>query len=105
MTHSFSREDDAIQSAIQQSLQDIAAQMGEPITLEIAAQLYQEAVDLLSHVDYAPITLARVAGTLLVYQLQNIEPEELKWFKTQIKQTTEAEEVEELIESMSREAL
>jgi len=57
---------------------------------------------LLSHLDYAPITLARVAGTLLVFQSQNSEPDEREWFKTQITETTEAEEVEELIESMNR---
>lgn len=76
--------------------------MGEPITLAAAQQLYQEAVDLLSHVDYAPITLARVAGTLLVFQSQELEPEERDWFKAQIKEASEAEEVEELIESMNR---
>jgi hypothetical protein len=103
MTYSF--RDDSLQIAIQQSLQEIADQMGEPITSEVAAQLYQEAVDLLSHVDYAPITLARVAGTLLVYQVKNIELEESEWFKAQIQEVTEAEEVEELIESMSRESL
>ncbi|MBF2045948.1 MAG: hypothetical protein IGS54_00870 [Elainella sp. C42_A2020_010] len=105
MTHSFSREDAPLQSSVQQSLQDIAEQMGEPITLETAQQLYQEASDLLNHVDYEPITLARVAATLLVYRLQQIEPEELEWFKGQIRSATEAEDVEELIESMGREAL
>lgn len=96
---------DSLQLTIQQSLQDIAMQMGEPIALETATEIYQESVDLLSHVDYAPITLARVAGTLLVYRLQKIEPEELEWLKTQITEATEAEAVEDLIESMSREAL
>ncbi len=105
MSHTFASEDDSLQNAIQQSLQDIAEQMGEPINSETAAQLYQEAVDLLSHVDYAPVTLARLAGTLLVYRLQKVEPEELEWFKAQIQEATEAEEVEELIESMSRESL
>lgn len=97
--------DDELQISIQQSLQDIAEQMDEPIDEETATQLYQEAVDLLSHLTYEPITLARVAATLLLYQLQKIEPEELEWFKVQITQATDAEEVEELIESMSREAL
>lgn len=97
--------DDSLQLTIQQSLQSIAEQMGEPIAPEAAQQLYQEAVDLLSHLTYEPITLARVAATLLVYQLQSIEPEELVWLKFQIKEATEAEEVEELIESMSRESM
>jgi len=98
-----SASDNQLQLTIQQSLQDIAEQMSEPITSETATQIYQEAVDLLSHiVDYAPITLARVAGTLLVFQSQEIEPDEREWFKSQIKEAAEAEDVEELIESMNR---
>ncbi|MBW4466008.1 MAG: hypothetical protein KME07_11290 [Pegethrix bostrychoides GSE-TBD4-15B] len=97
-----SANDDPLQLTIQQSLQDIAVQMGRPIALETAAQLYRESVSLLSHIDYAPITLARVAGTLLVFQSQQIEPEELEWFKAQIQTASESEEVEELIESMNR---
>lgn len=76
--------------------------MEEPINSETAGLLYQEAVELLSHMAYAPITLARVAGTLLVFQLQPVEPEELAWFKTQVRQCPDDEEVEELIESMHR---
>ena len=103
MSQTLPSDDSQLQLTIQQSLQDIAEQMGEPITSETATQIYQEAVDLLSHVvDYAPITLARVAGTLLVFQSQEIEPDEREWFKSQIKEAAEAEEVEELIESMNR---
>lgn len=98
-------EDDSLKLAIQQSLQNIAEQMGEAIAPETAQQLYQEATDLLSHLTYEPITLARVAATLLVYQLQPIEPQELDWLKAQIRASAEVEEVEELIESMSRESL
>ena len=98
----YSTRDDSLQLSIQQSLQSIAKQMDEPITLAAATQLYQEAVALLSHLDYAPITLARVAGTLLVYQVQEIEPEEIEWFKIQISAAAADEEVEELIESMNR---
>ncbi len=97
--------DDSLQLAIQQSLQSIAEQMGDPIAPETAQHLYQEAIDLLNHLTYEPITLARVAGTLLVYQLQSIEPEEQEWLKSQIKEATEVEAVEELLESMSRESL
>ncbi|WP_089131113.1 hypothetical protein [Tolypothrix sp. NIES-4075] len=32
------------------------------------------------------LTLARVAGTLLVYQIEDTEPEEIKWFNTQVQQ-------------------
>ena len=65
-------------------------------------QIYQGACDLLSHISFAPITLARVAGTLLIYHLQKTEPEELAWFKFQVQQCPDAEEVEELIESVRR---
>jgi hypothetical protein len=61
---------DELQLAVQQSLQAIAEQIGEPIPVRVAQQIYQEAIQLLDHLDYAPITLARVAGTLLVYRLQ-----------------------------------
>jgi hypothetical protein len=46
--------------------------------------------------------LARVAGTLLVYHIQDPEGEELKWFETQIGQCLDEEEVEESIESLHR---
>jgi hypothetical protein len=48
------------------------------------------------------VTLARVAGTLLVYHLQDPEGEELQWFKAQIEQCLDEEEVEEVIESIHR---
>ena len=96
------KNSDQLQLSIQQSLQDIAVQMEHPISEGLAAQLYQDASDLLSHIDPAPITLARVAGTLLVYQLQNAEAEELEWFKAQVKQCPEDGDVEELIESIHR---
>lgn len=100
ITQPYSNQNDD-RARIQQSLQDMAVQLGEPITSDTAKQLYQAASDLLSHVDCAPITLARVAGTLLVYQLQHA-PEELEWYRDQIKAAAGAEEVEELIESISR---
>lgn len=65
-------------------------------------QVYQAAVDLLSHVAYAPITLARLAGTLLVYQVQDTESEEFEWFTSQVKQCSTDDEIEELIESLHR---
>lgn len=103
MTHSFTGEDEQLQITIQQSLQEMAEQMGHGINERTSRQLYQESVELLSHISYAPITLARVAGTLLVYQVQQaMEPEELEWFKTQVQQCPDDAEVEELIESMHR---
>lgn len=103
MTDSFFDADEPeLSLTIQQSLQEVANQMGQPISEKAAKQLYQEAIDLLDHMTYAPLTLARVAGTLLVYQAQQIEPEEREWFKAQLKQCPNEEEVEELIESLHR---
>ncbi|WP_238178437.1 hypothetical protein [Calothrix sp. 336/3] len=65
-------------------------------------QIYQNAYDLLSHVSPSTLTLARVAGTLLVYRVQDTEAQEVEWFHTQVKQCLNSEEVEELIESISR---
>ena len=95
-------DEQQLQRSIEQSLQEIASQMGQPVDKQIIRQVYQNAVDLLNHVAYAPITLARLAGTLLVYQLQNIEPEEVEWFKSQVKECLSDEEIEELIESLHR---
>ena len=103
MSNSFADEDKQIQMTIQQSLQEMAIQIGHPINERTAKQIYQEAVELLSHMSYAPITLARIAGTLLVYQVQEgIEPEEPEWFNTQVQQCSDDAEVEELIESLHR---
>lgn len=93
---------DELQAAIQQSLQTLAEQMGESITVRTAQQIYQEAVELLSHLDYAPITLARVAGTLLVYRVQQSDAEELAWLREQIRSAPDPEIVEEVLESLSR---
>jgi hypothetical protein len=97
-----SNNDQHLQLSIQQSLQAIALQMGQPLDETAAAQLYQDASGLLSHVAHTPLTLARVAGTLLVYQSPNAEAEESNWFKAQVTQCSNDEEVEELIESIHR---
>jgi hypothetical protein len=91
-----------LQRSIQQSLQDIAAQMGKTLDAIAAEQLYQDASELLNHISYEPLTLARVAGTLLVYQIQETEAEELEWFRLQVQQCPSDEEIEELIESVHR---
>jgi hypothetical protein len=62
-------------------------------------EIYQNTCDLLSHISPSPLTLARVAGTLLVYRVQDTELEEYHWFNNQVKQCLD-EEVEELIESI-----
>lgn len=99
MNHSFSPD---LQRSIQQSLQEIAAQMGTPLNEVAAERLYQDADALLNHVPHEPLTLARVAGTLLVYRMQDTEPEELEWFTSQVQQCSSDEEIEELIESIHR---
>jgi anthranilate phosphoribosyltransferase len=91
-----------IQYAIEQMLQDIALQMEQPLDASDAEHLYQEAKDLLNEISYEPLTLARVAGILMVYKAKGAEPEEVEWFKSQIRQFSDVEEVEELIESVHR---
>ncbi|MBH8573020.1 hypothetical protein I8752_08310 [Nostocaceae cyanobacterium CENA369] len=89
-------------SSIQESLKQLSAQLGSPLDETSVMQIYQNTSDLLSHLSPSPLTFARVAGTLLVYQVQNTESEEIKWFNTQVKQCLNEEEVEELIESIYR---
>lgn len=93
-----------IQQAIQKSLQEIASQIGQPLDESAAERLYLDATALLKHIQHEPLTLAHVAGALLVFQVQAIEAEaeELEWFKSQVQQCSSDEEVEELIESMHR---
>ena len=80
----------------------LSTQLGHPLDKASVEQLYQNARDLLSHISSTPVTLARVAGTLLVYHIQDPAGDELKWFKAQIKQCSDEEEVEESIESLHR---
>jgi hypothetical protein len=102
MMNSLPEDEQQVQRSIEQSLQEIALQMGQPMDQKAVQQVYEAAVDLLSHIAYAPITLARLAGTLLVYRLQDTQPEEMEWFKSQVKQCPTDDEVEELIESLHR---
>jgi hypothetical protein len=88
--------------SIQESLIQLSIQLEHPLDLASAEQIYQNALNLLSHISPTPVTLARVAGTLLVYHIQDPEGEELKWFKAQIEQCLDEEEVEESIESLHR---
>ncbi|MEA5605523.1 hypothetical protein [Nostoc sp. UHCC 0252] len=97
-------EDPGFHSSIQEDLKQLSAQLGSPLSELSVMEIYQSACDLLSHVSPSPLTLtlARVAGTLLVYRVTDTEPEELEWFTTQMKQCLDEEEVEELIESIHR---
>jgi hypothetical protein len=103
MTNPISHpEDPDFHSSIQENLKQLSAQLGSPLDDSSVMEIYQDACDLLSHLSPSPLTLARVAGTLLVYRVNDTEPEESKWFSNQVKQCLDEEEVEELIESMSR---
>lgn len=102
MSNSGNLEDSDFDLSIQESLEELSAQLGYPLDKASVKQIYQNACDLLSHLSPSPITLARVAGTLLVYRVKDTEPQESEWFNTQIKQCQDEEEVEELIESISR---
>jgi hypothetical protein len=95
-------EDPDFHSSIQENLKELSAQLGTPLDSSSVMEIYQNACDLLSHLSPSPLTLTRVAGTLLVYRVTNTEPEEIEWFNTQVKQCLDSEEVEELIESISR---
>lgn len=95
-------EDPDFHSSIQENLKQLSAQLGSPLSELSVMEIYQNACELLSHVSPSPLTLARVAGTLLVYRATDTEPEEFEWFSTQVKQCLDEEEVEELIESIHR---
>jgi hypothetical protein len=95
-------EDPDFYSSIQENLKELSAQLGTPLDEASIMEIYQNACDLLSHVSPSPLTFTRVAGTLLVYRVTNTEPEEIEWFNTQVQQCLDEEEVEELIESISR---
>jgi hypothetical protein len=88
--------------SIQENLYQLSIQLGHPLNRATIEQLYQNARALLSHLAPTPMTLARVAGVLLVYRVQNSEAEELQWFKDQIEQCRDDEEVEEAVESLHR---
>jgi hypothetical protein len=88
--------------SIQENLYQLSIQLGHPLDRATIEQLYQNARDLLSHLSPTPVTLARVAGVLLVDRVQNSAVEELQWFTDQIAQCRDDEEVEESIESLHR---
>ena len=88
--------------SIPESLSQLSIQLGQPLNRATVEDIYQQAQDLVSHISPTPVTLARVAGVLLVYYIQNPEAEELQWFNAQIRQCVDEEEVEESIESLHR---
>ena len=75
MSQTLPSDDSQLQLTIQQSLQDIAEQMGEPITSETATQIYQEAVDLLTVVAFFSAR-ADLAAMILAFRnaTQDVRP-------------------------------
>lgn len=88
--------------AIQEHLQQMSIQLGHPLDADAIQQLYQLAEALVGHLAPDPLTTARVAGILLVYQISDADPEEAKWFKTELRNCQDEESIEELIDSISR---
>jgi hypothetical protein len=99
MTNSLPGNEDP---SIQENLYQLSIQLEHPLERATVEEIYQNARDLLSHLVPTPVTLARVAGVLLVYRVQNSEADELQWFKDRVKQCRDDEEVEESIESLHR---
>lgn len=91
-----------IAQQIQSHLRQLWKQLGQSSNESTIAQVHQSAQEFLSHLDPDPLTLARVAGVLLVYQLPDADPNEATWFKHELSNCEDSESVEELIDSLSR---
>ncbi len=88
--------------AVQENLRQMSIQLGQPQNTAAIARLYESAQGLLDHLAPDPLTVARVAGVLLVYQLPDTDPDEVEWFQTQLHDCQDEETVDELIDSLSR---
>jgi hypothetical protein len=95
-------EDAELVQAVQESLQQMSIELEHPQDAEAIQQLYQKAQRLLSHLAPDPLTVARVTGVLLVYQLPGTDPEEVKWFETELQNSLDLESIEELVDSIFR---
>jgi hypothetical protein len=103
MAHSLDNDENAeVSQEIQENLRQISVQLGYPQDAAQIAQLYQSTQVLLDHLAPDSLTLARVAGVLLVYRLSAADPDEAKWFKAQLRDCQDEESIEELIDSISR---
>ncbi|MBW4443184.1 MAG: hypothetical protein KME10_18480 [Plectolyngbya sp. WJT66-NPBG17] len=99
----YSVDDSAeIVQAVKENLQQMSIELGRSKSAAEIEQLYQTAQELLSHLSPDPLTLARVVGVLLVYQLPDTDPNEVKWFKGELQNCPDVESIEELIDSISR---
>ncbi|BAU15703.1 hypothetical protein LEP3755_62680 (plasmid) [Leptolyngbya sp. NIES-3755] len=88
--------------AVQQNLQQIALQLGQAHDMAAIQELYETAQGLVSHLAPDPLTVARVTGVLLVYQLPDTDPNEVRWFKSELENCPDVESIKELIDSLSR---
>jgi hypothetical protein len=52
--------------------------MEQSLNASATEQIYADTAALISHISYEPLTLAHVAGTLLVFQVQKVETEEVE---------------------------
>jgi hypothetical protein len=68
----------------------MSIELEHPQDAEAIQQLYQKAQELLSHLALDPLTVARVMGVLL-YQLLGTDPEEVKWFETELQNSSDLE--------------
>ncbi|MEP0920058.1 hypothetical protein NC981_24980 [Leptolyngbya sp. DQ-M1] len=97
----YSEDVETVQ-AVQQNLQQLALQLGQPHDVDAVQKLYETARGLVSHLSPDALTLARVAGVLLVYQLPDTDPGEVQWFKSELQNCSDVESIEDLIDSLSR---
>jgi hypothetical protein len=102
MDHSSDRDNIEVSQAIQENLRQLSEQLGQPQDAATIAYLYESAQELLDHLSPDPLTVGRVAGVLLVYQLPDTDPNEAKWFKSELRACQDNESVEELIDSIFR---
>lgn len=103
MSNSLDHTEDAeLIQDVQESLQQMSSELGHPQDSAAIQQLYQKAQGLLSHLDPDPLTIARVTGVLLVYQLPGTDSEEVQWFESELQNCPDLESVEELVDSIFR---
>lgn len=95
-------EDAELIQDVQESLQQMSSELGHPQDSAAIQQLYQKAQGLLSHLAPDPLTIARVTGVLLVYQLPGTDSEEVQWFESELQNCPDLESVEELVDSIFR---
>jgi hypothetical protein len=102
MAHLSQSDEAETAQTIQADLRQLSAQLGHLLDADAIQQLYQSAEALVSQLAPDSLTIARVAGVLLVYQISDADPEEAEWFKTELRNCHDEESVDELIDLISR---